>query len=207
MPKKQSSPFSSAEGVRSAGVIRMKARGFLVLLLLALLLIPACRQKEGSAEPKATEGFVLTSTAFEPGKRIPTRYTCDGEDLSPPLSWKGIPEGTRSLVLVVEDPDAPRGTFVHWIIYDIPPDLPGLPEGVPRQRELENGALQGINDFGVIGYRGPCPPPGKPHRYFFILRALDTVLHLDPGTTRAELEEALKGHVLGETKLMGTYGR
>ena len=185
----------------------MKARSFLALLLLSLLLIPACRQKEGAPEPKATEGFILTSTAFEEGKRIPTRYTCDGEDLSPPLSWKGIPEGTRSLTLVVEDPDAPRGTFVHWVIYNIPPGLSGLPEGVPRQGKLENGALQGVNDFGVIGYRGPCPPPGKPHRYSFILRALDTKLSLGPGATRAELEEAIKGHVLGEAKLMGTYGR
>jgi len=185
----------------------MKARSFLVLLFLPLLLIPACRQKEGTAEPKATEGFILTSTVFEEGKRIPTRYTCDGEDLSPPLSWKGIPEGTRSLALVMEDPDAPRGTFVHWVIYNIPPDLPGLPEGVSRQGKLENGALQGANDLGVIGYRGPCPPPGKPHRYSFILRALDTKLSLGPGATRAELEEAIKDHVLGETKLMGTYGR
>ena len=207
MPKRPSSPSSSAEGVRSAGVMRMKARISLVLLLSLALLIPACKEKEETAEPKTTGGFVLTSTAFEFGKRIPTRYTCDGEDVSPPLSWKGIPEGTQSLVLVVEDPDAPRGTFIHWIIYNIPPNLPGLPEGVPRKRELENGALQGINDFGVIGYRGPCPPPGKPHRYFFILRALDTKPALGPGASRAELEEAIKGHVLGEARLMGTYGR
>ena len=188
------------------GVKKQKVILALALLITAVLL-PACKREKGTAGSETATGFLLASSAFEGGERIPTRYTCDGEDISPPLSWKGVPEGTRSLALVVEDPDAPRGTFVHWVIYDIPPDTEGLPAGVPRERELASGARQGINDFGVIGYRGPCPPPGKLHRYFFILLALDVELPLEPGATQAELETALKGHVLGEAKLMGTYGR
>ncbi len=138
--------------------------------------------------------------------RIPPHYTCDGDDVSPPLSWSGIPEGTKSLALIADDPDAPRGTWVHWVLYNLPPDLSDLPEDVRRDRELPNGARQGTNDFQRIGYGGPCPPGGR-HRYFFKLYALDTVLDLDPGATKEQLLRAMDGHVLAEAEVMGTYSR
>jgi hypothetical protein len=153
------------------------------------------------------EDFVLTSPAFSDGERIPDRYTCVGEDVSPPLRWEGVPEGTKSFALVVEDPDAPGGTFIHWVLYNLPATISELAEGVPRTERLASGALQGVNDFGVVGYRGPCPPPGAPHRYFFILRALDVELDLKPGATKAQLERASQGHVLAEAELMGKYSR
>lgn len=138
---------------------------------------------------------------------IPKRYTCDGEDLSPALNWSGIPQGTRSFALIVDDPDAPMGTWVHWVIYGLPATLDGLPEGVPRTESLLQGGIQGKNDFGRVGYGGPCPPPGPPHRYFFRLYALDVELMLPPGATKAQLLKAMKGHVLEEAHLMGKYGR
>jgi len=168
----------------------------------------------GSKEPRTAKRgeeeimqFTLTSAAFLEGGRIPDRYTCTGEDVSPPLKWEGAPEETKSFALVVEDPDAPGGTFIHWVLYNLPGSLTELPEGVPRDESLESGALQGVNDFRTVGYRGPCPPPGKPHRYFFILRALDVQLDLKPRATKAQLERAIQGHVLAEAKLMGTYSR
>jgi hypothetical protein len=150
--------------------------------------------------------MILRSPAFEPGGFIPSRYTCDGPDLSPPLEWKGVPEGARSLALVADDPDAPMGTWVHWVIYRIPADSTGLPEGVAKKRELPDGTRQGKNDFRRIGYGGPCPPSGT-HRYFFKLYALDRPVDLPPGATKAQLIEAMKGHVIAEAELMGRYRR
>jgi Raf kinase inhibitor-like YbhB/YbcL family protein len=149
----------------------------------------------------------VTSTAFREGQPIPAQYTADGKDVSPPLSWGGVPAGTRSLALVCEDPDAPRGTWSHWVLFNLPADASGLPEGVPPEAKLPSGAAQGTNDFRKVGYGGPSPPPGKPHRYFFKLYALDTTLSLPPGTTRQQLQAAVQGHVLAEGQLMGTYGR
>jgi Raf kinase inhibitor-like YbhB/YbcL family protein len=154
-----------------------------------------------------TKRLVLTSSAFRDGERIPVRHTCDGEDLSPPLAWTGVPVETRSFALICDDPDAPRGTWVHWLIWNLPADAIELAEGVPPQPELRSGARQGLNDGGELGYSGPCPPPGKPHRYFFRLHALDTSLNLPAGVHRAELEEAIRGHVLARGTLMGTYER
>jgi Raf kinase inhibitor-like YbhB/YbcL family protein len=150
--------------------------------------------------------FQLTSTAFSSGESIPIRHTCDGEDVSPPLQWGTPPEGTRSLALIADDPDAPTGTFVHWLIYDIPPDARGLPEGVATRDRVSEG-LQGLNDFERPGYGGPCPPPGTPHRYYFTLRALDAPLDLEPGASRAQVDAACRGHVLAEAQLMGRFGR
>jgi Raf kinase inhibitor-like YbhB/YbcL family protein len=190
--------------------------GLLCLLVGGVLLLAACGrsreglesgQEQGGEKGGAVADFVLTSSAFQDGERIPDRYTCKGEDLSPPLSWRGAPEGTKSFALIVEDPDAPGGTFIHWVIYNLPAALTELSEGVPVSKRLEDGSLQGINDFRTIGYRGPCPPPGRPHRYFFILRALDRELALPAGATKAQLEKEMRGHVLGEAKLMGTYSR
>jgi len=151
--------------------------------------------------------FMLTSSAFSEGTRLPDRHTCSGEDLSPPLAWSGAPKGTQSFALIVEDPDAPSGTFVHWVLYNLPATLTSLPEGVPQNEQLDSGAYQGVSGFGSIGYRGPCPPPGKPHRYFFILRALDNTLAPQPRMTKAQLGKVMQGHVLAEAHLMGTYSR
>jgi len=143
----------------------------------------------------------LISTAFAPGGRIPRRHTCEGEDVSPPLTWSGLPEDTRSLALIVDDPDAPVGTFTHWLAWGIEPDRTGLGEGERPPRE-------GRNDFGAPGYRGPCPPPGHgPHRYVFRLLALGAQLDLAPGAGRRDLERALEGRVLGEAQLVGVYER
>lgn len=141
------------------------------------------------------------SAAFAHGERIPTRYTCDGEDRSPPLAWGDLPAGTQSLALIMDDPDAPMGTWVHWVLYDIPPEGDGLPEGV------RGVGVEGTNSWRRTGYGGPCPPPGKPHRYFFKLYALDTRLNLPPGATKAQLERAMQGHILAQGEWMGTYSR
>ena len=150
--------------------------------------------------------FTIKTTAFPIGGNIPKKYTCGGLDLSPELTWTGAPAGTRSLALIADDPDAPVGTWTHWIIWNIPPDA-ALPEATAKTEALSDGARQGKNDFKRIGYGGPCPPPGKPHRYFFKLYALNSKLDLKAGATRNELEGAMKGHVLAQAELMGKYGR
>ena len=151
--------------------------------------------------------FTLQSSAFANGMAIPRQYTCDGADQSPPLQWSGLPDGTRSLALIVEDPDAPRGTFVHWVLYNVPPEPADIPAGVSRQSILDNGARQGRNDFRRVGYGGPCPPRGPAHRYFFRAYALNAMLDVTPGGTASELRSAMEGHVLGQAELIGTYGR
>ncbi len=149
----------------------------------------------------------LTTTAFPNGGAIPEKFTCDGPDVSPLLAWSEPPARTQAFALIMDDPDAPAGTWVHWVIYDLPAAANGLPENVPKQPELENGAHQGRNDFRKTGYGGPCPPAGKPHRYFFRLYALDSATRLKPGASKAELEKAMKGHILAQAELMGQYGR
>jgi len=149
----------------------------------------------------------LTSTAFEEGASIPKRYTCDGNDNSPPLHWEGIPAGTKSLALICDDPDAPRGTWVHWVLFNLPANTTELAAGVPTDKVLPSGAKQGTNDSKEIGYGGPCPPKGKPHRYYFKVYALDAELNLPEGSTKQEVEAAMKGHILAQGELMGKYGR
>lgn len=149
----------------------------------------------------------IRSSAFSEGGMIPRKFTCDGEDVSPPMAWSGVPEGTKSLVLIADDPDAPIGTWVHWVLYDIPPTLDGLPEGVAKTASVQGVGTQGTNDFRQIGYGGPCPPRGPAHRYFFKLYALDTLLNLKPGLRKADIEKAMKGHILAQTQYMGTYRR
>ncbi len=149
----------------------------------------------------------LTSTAFTPSGSIPKKFTCDGPDVSPALAWTDAPAGTQSLSLIMDDPDAPVGTWVHWVLYDLPANTRELPEGVPKDNQLSNGARQGRNDFGRIGYGGPCPPPGPAHRYFFKLYALDAKTNLKAGATKAELERAMKGRILAQAELMGRYQR
>jgi Raf kinase inhibitor-like YbhB/YbcL family protein len=148
----------------------------------------------------------VSSTAFEEEGMIPAKYTCDEEDVSPPLAWDSIPEGTKTLALICDDPDAPVGTWVHWVLFNLPADISELPENIPPEKELENGAKQGTNDFGRIGYGGPCPPGGT-HRYYFKLYALDVELDLEAGERKPQLLEAMEGHILAEGQLMGRYSR
>ena len=148
----------------------------------------------------------LSSAAFKNGAPIPKQFTCDGPNVSPPLQWSGIPDGSKSLALLVDDPDAPRGSWVHWILFNIPPGAAGLPENIKKTVTIPNGARQGMNDFHEVGYGGPCPPGGK-HRYFFRLYALDAELTVDAGATRAQFERAMQGHVVSDAQLMGTYQR
>jgi len=150
--------------------------------------------------------LLLFSSAFEPGGFIPSMHTCDGADISPPLSWKNVPAAAKSLALICDDPDAPAGIWVHWVFYDLPANISGLPENIPPKKILENGAKQGINDFRRIGYGGPCPPGGV-HRYFFKLYALDNFLGLPPGATKTELLKTMEGHILEQAELVGKYGR
>jgi Raf kinase inhibitor-like YbhB/YbcL family protein len=150
--------------------------------------------------------FLLKSTAFENGGRIPRLHTCDGKDVSPALFWTGVPEGTASLALIVNDPDAPRGDWVHWVLFDMLPTRRDLPAQVPPKERIWGGGTQGLNDFGKLGWGGPCPPSGM-HEYVFMLYALDTALKLGPGTLRGKVAEAMQGHILGQTRLTGTYAR
>jgi Raf kinase inhibitor-like YbhB/YbcL family protein len=151
--------------------------------------------------------FQLSSPAFAEGQPIPKKFTCDGLDVSPPLRWQDAPAATKSFALIMDDPDAPAGTWVHWVIFNLPATMKELPEGLQKTEQIAGGALQGRNSFPKIGYNGPCPPLGKPHRYFFKLYALDAMLDSKPGATKPDVERATKGHILAETHLMGRYGR
>ena len=190
-----------------------KATHRAALLVLIMIFLPSCGDDpQGAAtvpreEAKGAKMAIeVRSSAFEDGDPVPTRYTCDDLDVSPPLSWGSVPDGTQRLALIADDPDAPRGTFVHWVVYNLPPDTRGLPEDVPNQQILPSGAAQGVNGAGSVGYMGPCPPSGT-HRYFFKVYALDTQLGLGAGASNEEVLDAMEGHVLGEGQLMGTYRR
>ena len=188
------------------------------LLIAAALAAASCDGKGPAAtDPGKTapsEGtamaFALTSPAFTHDARIPKQYTGEGQDLSPPLEWAATPEGTKAFALICDDPDAPRGTWDHWLLWNLPAALRKLPEGVPTTKTLPDlgGAVQGANSWPKIGYGGPMPPPGHgTHHYHFVLYALDQVLDLAPGANKAALQKAMKGHVLAEARLMGTYSR
>lgn len=160
-----------------------------------------------SDEAKGDDTMELTSTAFAYGEAIPVQYTCDGANSSPPLAWRNVPAGAKSLALICDDPDAPGRTWVHWVIYNLSPTQSELPEGVAAQETVLDGAVQGINDFKKIGYGGPCPPKGGPHRYFFKLYTLDTKLALGPRATKQQALQAMEGHIVAQAELMGTYKR
>jgi Raf kinase inhibitor-like YbhB/YbcL family protein len=151
--------------------------------------------------------FDLTSSAFSHEAPIPARYTCDGEDMSPPLAWSDAPQGTTAFALIMDDPDAPRGVFTHWVLFNVPAQVQDLPEAVPKTARLADRGLQGRNDFGKVGYGGPCPPPGPPHRYRFTLYALDIILDLSPGASKQQVLEAIQDHTLDHALLIGTYRR
>ena len=148
----------------------------------------------------------IKSPAFENNGMIPKQYTCDGRNISPPLSWNGISADTKSLALICDDPDAPAGTWVHWVIYNMPPAAKGLQEGVLPLKDFSHDTKQGITDFKKIGYGGPCPPNGN-HRYFFKLYALNIKLNLESGATKKQLEDAMKGHIIAQAELVGKYKR
>lgn len=167
---------------------------------------PAEQEATRAADTQAV-GLSVTSAAFAEGERIPVPHTCDGQDLSPPLAWQGVPAAARSLAIICDDPDAPGGTWVHWVVYGIPPETADLPEGIGKGAALPEGAMEGETDFRRPGYGGPCPPPGAPHRYFFKVYALDAMPEPAPPVTKQKLEEAMAGHVLAEGRLVGIYGR
>ena len=181
-----------------------------IFCLLVSFLFLCLLQVKGVVHSKVGGGkemdIEITSTAFAEGSMIPKRYTCDGEDVSPPLAWTGVPDGTKSLALICDDPDAPMGTWVHWVLFNIPVDIKELPTSVPPQKVIESGAKHGINDFRNFGYGGPCPPGGT-HRYYFKLYALDTEIDLEPGITKAQLLKAMEGHILAQGQLIGRYKR
>jgi Raf kinase inhibitor-like YbhB/YbcL family protein len=164
-------------------------------------------QSAVSAQAGGAMSFQISSTSFSPNGMIPKKFACEGPDVSPQLSWSGAPAGTKTFALIMDDHDAPAGMWVHWVLYNLPANAKELPEGVEKQEQISSEALQGRNDFRTIGYGGPCPPPGKPHRYFFKLYALDAKLDLNPGASKGDVERAMKPHILGHAELVGRYGR
>jgi Raf kinase inhibitor-like YbhB/YbcL family protein len=170
---------------------------------------PAVLQAHAPATTQETTmmAIQIQSSAFMQGAAIPETHTCDGKDVSPPLTWGSGPDGTLAWALIVDDPDAPSKTWVHWVLFNLPDSTQSLSAGVPASGDLPGGGHQGKNDFGKLGYGGPCPPVGKPHRYFFRLYALDASLDLPAGATRDQVDRAMAGHILGRGELMGTYAR
>ncbi|HWD94226.1 MAG TPA: YbhB/YbcL family Raf kinase inhibitor-like protein [Verrucomicrobiae bacterium] len=157
--------------------------------------------------PETHTQMEISSTAFKNGQPIPSQYTCDEKNISPPLAWSGEPPNTQSLVLIVDDPDAPSGVWTHWVVFDLPADACGLSADAAKTDSVLSKARQGLNDFKNAGYDGPCPPGGKPHRYFFKIYALDIPLGLPPGASRTAVEAAMTKHILAQGQLMGTYQR
>lgn len=162
---------------------------------------------QGGSKGASTVAFAVRSPDFSNGADIPKEFTCSGEDRSPALEWSEAPAGTKSFALIADDPDAPVGTWVHWVIFNIPGAARGLHGGIEKKDQLADGARQGRNDFRKIGYNGPCPPPGKPHRYFFKLYALNADLKLAPGASKSDVEKAMEGHILGRAEWMGRFRR
>ncbi len=177
----------------------------LLLLILLLAIVSGCIAKE--KEVNNMEKISISSEAFNDGGTIPDEYTCEGEDISPPLSWQGLPDGTKSIALIMDDPDASGRAFVHWVIYNISGSTQKLAKGIPKKEKLADGSLQGMTDFGKAGYGGPCPPPGKPHRYIFKIYAIDKILDLPSKASKEDAETAMKGHILAKGELIGKYAR
>jgi Raf kinase inhibitor-like YbhB/YbcL family protein len=203
------------EGViRNYRVCFEKYRCFAPVLCGALLLVslivdwPARAHglaPESMAQKTADAKMQLTSSSFVADGAIPAQYTCDGADVSPALAWTEPPAGTQSFALIVDDPDAPKKTVIHWLLYDLPPATRALPEGIPTKPKLPDGSRQGKNDHGKIGYSGPCPPPGPAHHYFFKLYALDYKTGLKPKAKVADVETAIKGHILAQTQFIARF--
>jgi hypothetical protein len=189
--------------------------GLLVLLRRTLALLPPLTlvvlvlvvTAEVRGQNATSSKIELKTTSFTPGDFIPKRFTCEAADVSPALAWTDPPAGTQSFAIIEDDPDAPSGTFVHWLVYDLPADYRKLPEALSGNDQMAGGGRQGTNDFSRTGYSGPCPPPGRPHRYFIRLYALDTKLNLRPAARRNELASAMQGHILAQAELMGRFQR
>lgn len=179
----------------------MNTRRVGTILGSLIFVIASCTSAPGTPEGGTTMSITLTSSAFDEGSTIPEKFTCEGPDVSPPLSWSGVPGDTQSLALIADDPDAPGQTWVHWVLFNISPEKDGLEEGA------SDVGTEGMNDFKRSGYGGPCPPPGNPHRYFFKLYALDTELDLPADATKVDVVRAMEGHILAQGQLMGTYSR
>jgi Raf kinase inhibitor-like YbhB/YbcL family protein len=188
----------------------MKYRFIILVAILSLLMIAFAGCGDGDDDNGTTgptTAFVISSTAFSSGATIPVQYTCDGTNISPPLQWSRAPEGTQSLALIVDDPDAPGGTFVHWVLFNIPATTSSLGEGASPGGALPAGSVEGENFFGNQNYGGPCPPQGENHRYYFRLYALDTMLNLAAGAARDDVDQAMSGRILAQAELMGRYAR
>jgi len=204
---------SSFRGAASAADSRRLPGSFLCSIFMFSLLTALPARCGNSALPSgpqarpASSSFQLRSAAFKEGEAIPAQFTCEGADISPPLEWANVPSGTRSLALIMEDPDAPAGVWTHWVVYNLPAGMKSMNANLPKRPNLPGGGLQGTNSFGRTGYGGPCPPPGDAHRYYFHLYALDSTLNLQPGAQKEEALAAMKGHILGEAQLMGRFKR
>jgi Raf kinase inhibitor-like YbhB/YbcL family protein len=184
---------------------RVSALTVLTLALLGCSTGPQPLAPAGQSPDKKAEIKVM-SAAFKDGQPIPRQYTCNGVNVSPPLEWSGVPKSARTIAIIADDPDAPAGTWVHWVLYNLPADNIGLVENLPATENLKAGGFQGKNDFDKVGYGGPCPPSGT-HRYFFKVYALDAELPLKAEATKADLEKAMEGHIVGQGQLIGTYSR
>jgi Raf kinase inhibitor-like YbhB/YbcL family protein len=203
MPMISASNFS-APMLMKHSVVRLAA---LSLLLGTVGGGTVASQSHPSAGGGSSMALVLKSTAFALGAVIPKKHSCEAADVSPALEWSGPPAHTASFALIMDDPDAPAGTWVHWVLWNLPASAHGLPEAVAKQDQLDDGTRHGRNSFRKIGYNGPCPPPGKPHRYFFRLYALDRKLDFAPGASSSDLQAAMKGNIIMQAEYMGTYGR
>lgn len=181
---------------------RMRRLHFVVSSALVSILSPLLGVP---TQGTAVSTFQLKSSAFSNGSAISPKFTCDGSDVSPQLSWNDPPDGTKAFALIMDDPDAPGGTWVHWVLYDLPPSVRELPEGVPKTKDLQIGARQGVNDFRRVGYGGPCPPRGASHRYSFRLYALDRPTQLPAGASKGDLERAMNGRILAQSELIGRF--
>lgn len=191
------------------------AAGFAFIAAMLLAGTAGAQSPQATAPPSAgasaskqaapVSKFALTSTSFDADGTIPTKYACGGGDVSPALDWKGAPEGTQSFAIIVDDPDNPKKTIVHWVIYDLSATANSLPEGMPDKSKLPDGSMQGKNEDGKTKYKGPCPPAGPAHHYFFKIYALDAKTGLKPKATKAEVEAAMKGHILDHAELIGRF--
>lgn len=184
--------------------IRFRNACLFATALAWITLFPASLMAQDSG---GSQSFTISSPSFSNGAEVPTQFTCTGGDISPQLVWNAPPSGTKSLALLVDDPDAPIGNWTHWVVWNVPDTSRGLAEGVVKKPQLPDGSQQGTNDFHKVGYNGPCPPAGKPHRYYFKLFALDTKLDLKPASGKRELEAAIKGHVLAQAEWIGKFHR
>ena len=183
----------------------------LFMLMIGVMILDMAFSNRAISEGRETKmEWTIKSSVFAEGQEIPKKYTCEGEDISPPLTWSDPPEGTQEIVLIMDDPDAPVGVFTHWVIYNISPETKEAPEGVQTKGAMNKrggGPKQGLNDFGKVGYGGPCPPRGPKHRYFFKLYALDAELNLEPRASKNDVEKAMKGHIIAQAQLTGTFRR